>query len=55
MVYPVPDPSLPLLGVHVTRHIDGHVTLGPTTMMVPSRDGYLFRTLRAGDIWDTVS
>ena len=30
MVYPVPDPSPPFLGVHVTRHIDGHVMLGPT-------------------------
>src|SRR6266568_4741573 len=40
MVYPVPDPELPFLGVHVTRHIDGHVMLGPTAMLVAGRNGY---------------
>jgi L-2-hydroxyglutarate oxidase len=40
MVYPVPNPALPFLGVHVTKHIDGHVSLGPTAMLVLSRDGY---------------
>lgn len=55
MVYPVPDPTLPFLGVHVTKHIDGSVMLGPTAMMVPSRDGYRFRTLRMADILATVT
>ena len=40
MIYPVPDPDLPFLGVHVTKHIDGHVSLGPTAMLVGSREGY---------------
>jgi len=40
LVYPVPNPALPFLGVHVTKHIDGHVSLGPTAMLVLSRDGY---------------
>jgi len=40
MVYPVPNPALPFLGVHVTKHIDGHVSLGPTAMLVLSRGGY---------------
>ena len=40
MIYPVPDPELPFLGVHVTKHIDGHVSLGPTAMLVASREGY---------------
>ncbi|HET7015835.1 MAG TPA: L-2-hydroxyglutarate oxidase [Streptosporangiaceae bacterium] len=39
LVYPVPDPALPFLGVHVTRHIDGGVLLGPTALLVPSRSG----------------
>ncbi len=39
-VYPVPDPALPFLGVHVTRHIDGGVLLGPTALLVAARDGY---------------
>jgi len=55
MVYPVPDPELPFLGVHVTRHIDGHVMLGPTAMVVPSRDGYRFRTIRPRDVWETAT
>jgi L-2-hydroxyglutarate oxidase len=55
MVYPVPDPALPFLGVHVTRHVDGGAMLGPTAMLVPSRDGYLFRTARPRDIWDTIT
>jgi (S)-2-hydroxyglutarate dehydrogenase len=55
MVYPVPDPALPFLGVHVTRHVHGDVMLGPTAMLVPSRDGYLLRTVRPRDIWETVS
>jgi L-2-hydroxyglutarate oxidase LhgO len=40
LVYPVPDPSLPFLGVHVTRHVEGHVLLGPTALLVGGRDGY---------------
>ena len=35
MIYPVPDPSLPFLGVHLTRHIDGEVSLGSTPCSGP--------------------
>jgi 2-hydroxyglutarate dehydrogenase len=35
MIYPVPDPALPFLGVHLTRHIDGNVSLGPTALLAP--------------------
>jgi L-2-hydroxyglutarate oxidase len=55
MVYPVPDPALPFLGVHVTKQIHGDVMLGPTAMLVPSRDGYRLRTARALDIWETIT
>jgi L-2-hydroxyglutarate oxidase LhgO len=47
MVYPVPDPALPFLGVHVTRHIDGGVMLGPTALLVAARDGYRRQVSRA--------
>ena len=40
LVYPVPDPALPFLGVHITRQIDGGVVLGPTALLVAARDGY---------------
>ena len=39
MVYPVPDPALPFLGVHITRHIDGGVMLGPTALLVAAETG----------------
>ena len=38
MIYPVPDPSLPFLGVHFTRGIDGHVHVGPNAVLVIGRD-----------------
>jgi L-2-hydroxyglutarate oxidase len=55
MVYPVPDPELPFLGVHVTRHIDGHVMLGPTAMLVGARDAYRLRTVRPQDLASTLA
>ncbi len=55
MVYPVPDPELPFLGVHITRHIDGHVMLGPTAMLVGARDAYNVRTVRPQDLISTLS
>lgn len=55
MVYPVPDPELPFLGVHVTKHVDGSVVLGPTAMLVPSRDGYRAGRVRAKDLAETVA
>ena len=50
LVYPVPDPALPFLGVHVTRHIDGHTLLGPTALLAPARDAYRLSTVRPGDL-----
>jgi (S)-2-hydroxyglutarate dehydrogenase len=55
MVYPVPDPELPFLGVHVTRHIDGHVMLGPTAMLVGARDAYNVWTIRPQDLLSTLA
>ncbi|MBN8866529.1 MAG: L-2-hydroxyglutarate oxidase [Solirubrobacterales bacterium] len=34
MIYPVPDPALPFLGVHLTRHLDGSLSVGPTALLV---------------------
>jgi 2-hydroxyglutarate dehydrogenase len=55
LIYPVPDPSLPFLGVHLTRHIDGEVLVGPSAMPVGARDAYRLRTVRAGDLRDTLT
>jgi 2-hydroxyglutarate dehydrogenase len=53
MIYPVPDPALPFLGVHLTRHIDGGVSLGPTALLAPRSLGDLVwpGTLRMGLKW----
>lgn len=37
LIYPVPDPALPFLGVHLSRHFDGTVSLGPTALLSPTR------------------
>lgn len=55
LIYPVPDPSLPFLGVHLTRHIDGDVLVGPTALMVGARDAYRLRTVRRRDLLDTLA
>lgn len=55
MIYPVPDPDLPFLGVHITKHIGGDVTLGPTAMMVAARDAYLLRRWNWRDTWETAT
>ncbi len=55
MVYPVPNPELPFLGVHITKHITGDITLGPTAMMVAARDGYSLRRWSWNDSWDTLT
>src|ERR1022692_58582 len=55
MVYPVPNPDLPFLGVHVTRHIDGHVMLGPTAMLVGARDANHAWSVRPGDLLSTLT
>ena len=47
LIYPVPDPALPFLGVHLTRHIAGDVLVGPTALMAPARDAYRLGTVRA--------
>lgn len=52
MVYPVPDPELPFLGVHITPSMNGHVMLGPTAMVVFSREAYKLARVRVRDTWD---
>jgi 2-hydroxyglutarate dehydrogenase len=54
LIYPVPDPSLPFLGVHLTRHIDGEVLIGPTALIAGARDAYRLRTIRRRDVLDTL-
>ena len=50
LVYPVPDPDLPFLGVHLTRGIDGHVHAGPNAVLALAREGYRWRDVSPRDL-----
>lgn len=50
LIYPIPDPELPFLGVHLTRMIDGTVTVGPNAVLGFSREGYPKFSFRASDV-----
>ena len=54
LIYPVPDPSLPFLGVHLTRHVDGEVLIGPTALLAGARDAYGLGTVRREDLLATL-
>jgi 2-hydroxyglutarate dehydrogenase len=55
LIYPVPDPGLPFLGVHLTRHISGEVLVGPTALMAPARDAYRLLRARPRDLASTAT
>ncbi len=55
LIYPVPDPRFPFLGVHLTRRIDGAVLAGPNAVLATAREGYRRRDLSFGDLSDTVT
>jgi (S)-2-hydroxyglutarate dehydrogenase len=55
LIYPVPDPTLPFLGVHVTPRIDGEVLVGPSALLVGSRDAYRLGKIRPDDLRDTLT
>jgi 2-hydroxyglutarate dehydrogenase len=55
LIYPVPDPQLPFLGVHLTKHVSGEVLVGPTALLAPSRDAYSLATVRPRDVAATLA
>jgi len=54
LIYPVPDPALPFLGVHLTRKIDGTVVLGPNAILSTARDAYERRRFDLRDTFDAI-
>lgn len=50
MVYPVPDPRYPFLGVHFTRRVDGTLEVGPNAVLATRREGYRRRDVSASDL-----
>ena len=55
LIYPVPDPALPFLGVHLTRHIGGDVLVGPTALLAGAGDAYRMRRIRPRDLAATLA
>ncbi|MFI5568059.1 L-2-hydroxyglutarate oxidase [Streptomyces sp. NPDC051740] len=55
LVYPVPDPAFPFLGVHLTRGIDGGVHVGPNAVPALAREGYDWRTVRPRELGATLA
>ena len=54
LIYPVPDPALPFLGVHLTRRLDGSVLLGPNAVLSLAREGYGRASVRLRDVAETL-
>lgn len=55
LIYPVPDPAFPFLGVHFTRGVDGAVECGPNAVLALSREGYRWSDLRPADALDALT
>lgn len=55
LIYPVPDPNFPFLGVHFTRMIDGKVECGPNAVLAFAREGYRMSQIHFGDLWESLS
>lgn len=51
LIYPIPDPAVPFLGVHLTRMIDGSVTVGPNAVLALKREGYKKSDISLNDIY----
>jgi (S)-2-hydroxyglutarate dehydrogenase len=55
LIYPVPDPSFPFLGVHFTRMIDGGVECGPNAVLAFAREGYTLGRIDLGDLLESLT
>jgi len=53
LIYPVPNPNFPFLGVHFTRMVDGTVEAGPNAVLAFKREGYTKTSFSLRDTWDT--
>jgi L-2-hydroxyglutarate oxidase len=55
LIYPVPDPQFPFLGVHFTRLIHGGTEAGPNAVLAFAREGYRKTDVNVRDLWDAVT
>jgi (S)-2-hydroxyglutarate dehydrogenase len=54
LVYPVPDPAFPFLGVHFTKQVSGEVWVGPNAVLAFAREGYRLRDIRLRELRETL-
>jgi L-2-hydroxyglutarate oxidase len=54
LIYPVPDPRFPFLGVHLTKGIGGHIHAGPNAVLGLAREGYSWRAVDRHDLAETL-
>jgi L-2-hydroxyglutarate oxidase len=55
LIYPVPDPNFPFLGVHFTRMINGHIEAGPNAVFAFKREGYRKTDFNAREFWEAIT
>ena len=55
LIYPVPDPRFPFLGVHFTRMVSGGVECGPNAVLALAREGYNWRTISPRDLFESLT
>ena len=55
LIYPVPDPAFPFLGVHFTRTMKGFTEAGPNAVLATAREGYHKTTFSPGDFWGSLT
>ena len=55
LIYPVPDPQFPFLGVHFTRLIHGGIEAGPNAVLAFAREGYRKTDVNIADLWDALT
>jgi L-2-hydroxyglutarate oxidase len=54
LIYPLPEPGFPFLGVHFTRRIEGGIDAGPNAVLAFAREGYELRTVNGRDLFDSL-
>ncbi|MCB0734008.1 MAG: L-2-hydroxyglutarate oxidase [Bacteroidetes bacterium] len=54
LIYPVPDPNFPFLGVHFTRMMNGHVEAGPNAVLALRREGYTWKRIHVGELIESL-
>jgi L-2-hydroxyglutarate oxidase len=55
LIYPVPDPALPFLGVHFTRTVHGEIEAGPNAVFAFAREGYTYGDIRPREVLESLS